>query len=268
MTRLTENVLKRLDEQIRDYDKHLLKTCGASLAEIAATAADISITNFNETMKKHTVGVIPITSGQGIIGNFAQSVKSFIDYLGVHTFITNNHDVSGIAEAIQRNASLIFMADDNQFIAFNLNTKKVVNNAEATGRGFVVALGLLADGLKNREVLVVGFGRVGTHCVDYLLTKEARAAVFDIDKNKLSSLPSNVSIEQNLSEAVSKYRYIIDASPEQSFMTLDNLHPETKISAPGMPLGLTDDAFTVFKDKVIHDPLQIGVATMLAMTCK
>ncbi|WP_028306680.1 3-methylornithyl-N6-L-lysine dehydrogenase PylD [Desulfitibacter alkalitolerans] len=265
MTRLTEGDLKGLDNQIRDYDKNLKKICGASLMEIAALAGDITTASFNEAMTKHTVGVIPITSGQGIIGNFSQSVKSFIDYLGFHAFVTNSHDVSGIAEAIARKASLIFMADDNQFIAVNLNAKKVVDNGEATGRGFAAALSLLAGGLKNRQVLVVGAGRVGTHCVNYLLAEGARVAVFDIDKNKISSLVPNITIEDNLSDAVSKYRYIIDASPEQGFMTLDNLHPETRISAPGMPLGLTADAFAAFEGKVIHDPLQIGVATMLAM---
>ena len=267
MTRLTEEVLKGLDKQIRNYDKHLIKICGASLAEIASLAAGISITNLNEAIKRHTVGVIPITSGKGIIDNFSQSVKSFIDYLGVYAFITNSHDVSGIAEAIEKKASLVFMADDNRFIAVNLNTKKVVDNGEATGRGFAAALNLLAGDLKNREVLAVGVGKVGIHCISYLLAQGAKVSVFDIDKNKLSSLPSNVFIEQNLSEAIPKYRYIIDASPGKGFMTLANLHPETKISAPGMPLGLTDDAFAAFKNSIIHAPLQIGVATMLAMVC-
>ena len=268
MTRLTEENLRGLDEQIRDYDRYLVKICGASLAEIATLAADIPLSGFNKAVKEHRVGVIPITSGQGIIGNFSQSVKNFIDYFGAHAFVTNSQDISGIAEAIERKASLIFMADDSRFIAINLNTKKVVDNSEATGKGFTTALGLLAGSLKNREVLVVGIGRIGTHCINYLLAKEAKVAVFDINKNKLSALPSHIFIEQNLSEAVSKYKYIIDASPEPGFMTLDNLHHETKISAPGMPLGLADSAFAVFKDKTIHDPLRIGVATMLAMVCK
>lgn len=268
MTRLTEKDLYGLDEKIRDYDKNLIKVCGASLMGIAVLAGGTSITSFNEAMEEHTVGVIPVTSGQGIIGGFSQSVKSIIDYLGFHAFITNSHDVAGIAEAIERKASLIFMADDNKFIAVNLNTKKVVDNGEATGRGFSAALSLLAGGLKNRQVLVVGIGKVGSHCVNYLLTEGARVAVFDIDKNKMSSLDANITIEDNLSDAIAKYRYIIDASPEQGFMTLDNLHPETRISAPGIPLGLTDDAFAAFEGKVIHDPLQIGVATMLAMAVK
>ncbi|KUO51751.1 MAG: hypothetical protein APF76_15335 [Desulfitibacter sp. BRH_c19] len=265
MTRLTEVDLKDLNQQIRAYDRRLLENCGVNLAEIAVSAAGITIKDFKEAISNSKVAVVPITSGQGIIGNFSQSIQSFINYLGFHVFVTNNYDVSGIAEAINRDADIIFMADDNQFIAINLASRKVVDNGEATGKGFVKALSLLSNGLKNCEVLVVGAGIVGSHCIDYLLNMEAKVAVCDIDKDKLSSLNPSIIIEESLSEAIPKYKYIIDASPEKAFMTLNNLHQEAKISAPGMPLGVSDEAYEVFKNRIIHDPLQIGVVTMLAM---
>lgn len=37
------------------------------------------------------------------------------------------------------------------------------------------------------------------------------------------------------------------------------------MAAPGMPLGLTAAAHSAMPEQVIHDPLQIGVAAMLAL---
>jgi pyrrolysine biosynthesis protein PylD len=43
------------------------------------------------------------------------------------------------------------------------------------------------------------------------------------------------------------------------------LSPETLIVAPGIPLGLDEEAAEQFKDQLVHDMLDIGTATMLAM---
>lgn len=268
MTRLTETDLKDLGQKITIYDQQLIKVCGVSLAEIAVLAADMTLKDFKAASARNKVGVVPITSGHGIISTFSQSIQSFIHYLGLQVFVTENNDVSGLAEAITKDANIIFMADDNEFIAINLASRKVIDNGEATAKGFIAALSLLSGGLTHSEVLVVGAGRVGKHCIDCLLAMEAKVAVFDIDKNKLSSLNPSIYIEENLDAAIPKYKYIVDACPGESFMTLKNLHQEARISAPGMPLGIADDAYEVFKNYIIHDPLQIGVATMLAMAIK
>ena len=52
------------------------------------------------------------------------------------------------------------MADDNRFIAFNLRNKVVVDNGDATGKGYVSALFGMAKGLKESNVLVLGYGPV------------------------------------------------------------------------------------------------------------
>jgi pyrrolysine biosynthesis protein PylD len=43
---------------------------------------------------------------------------------------------------------------------------------------------------------------------------------------------------------------------------------ETYVSAPGVPLGLDKDARGKISDRLLHDPLQIGVATMVACALK
>ena len=43
-----------------------------------------------------------------------------------------------------------------------------------------------------------------------------------------------------------------------------HIQPTTAIAAPGVPLGLSPEAQTRIESRLIHDPLQIGVATMMA----
>lgn len=265
MTRLTEKDLVNLDQLVENLDYKLKNSIDASLVDVASFVAGIPIKTFNEASTKYKIAVIPITSGGGVIGNFSQTVASVPLYLGYDTFITSKTDVSGIAEAIQKKADILFMADDNQFIALNLKTNKIADNGEATAKAYVASLHFHGKGLVNREVLVIGAGIVGGHCVQYLLELGAKVAVYDTDNDKLVNLPSSVTIEKYLSRALPNYQYIIDASPEGSFMDLENLHPDVVISAPGMPLGLTTNTYAALEKRVIHDPLQIGVATMLAI---
>ena len=101
------------------------------------------------------VAVVPITAGKGIIECFAQAVQSIVSYTGFTSFVTHDYDVAGLAEGINRGAKIIFLADDNCFIAINLSSGLVVDNAEATGRGYVAALECLAGELRARRVLVI-----------------------------------------------------------------------------------------------------------------
>ena len=94
----------------------------------------------------------------------------------------------------------------------------------------------------------------------------ANVAVFDKDLRKVEKINnSKIRVESDLERALPKYRCLVDATPEAAFISLENLHPEVMIAAPGVPLGLTAEAYKNHKNRVIHDPLQIGVATMLAL---
>lgn len=266
MTRLTEKDLDGIDKILNCYDLHLYNNFGLTLKTASITAAGISNDYFNNKLQKTSVAVIPITMGQGIIGNFSYTVKSILKYMDANVFITESYDVAGIAEGINKGANILFMADDNQFIALNIQKGTISDNAKATARGFVTALNTAAKGLKNKEVLLIGAGRVGSFALEHLNELDAKVAVYDIDKKKMEQLNrQGLKIETNIREALNKYRYIFDASPKGDFMDLDLLHPEVYIAAPGMPLGLTEKAYKILNDRVIHDPLQLGVATMLAM---
>ncbi|MGI6630322.1 MAG: 3-methylornithyl-N6-L-lysine dehydrogenase PylD [Bacillota bacterium] len=266
MTRLTEKDIDGLSQEITRYEKELLLKTGMSLREIACFAAGISLEVLNAASKTYQVAVIPITSGLGIIGGFAHSVASIVNKLGFPVAVTEKTDVSGFYEAVSTGKDIVFMADDERFIAFNLRTKKMADNGEATGRGYVSALYGMAKGLKGCDVLVLGYGQVGSKAVDFLSELGANAVVFETDQSKVDYLlERKVKVENNLDLALPNYSYIVDATPEGSFISKELLHPKALIAAPGVPLALTADAYQKYKDQVIHDPLQIGVATMLAL---
>jgi len=265
MTRLKQEDLVDVGVKMADYDFALAAKTGLTLKQIACRASGIEENNFSKRAEDSLIAVIPISAGGGVIDGFAQSVCSILRYLGAETFISEETDVSGIAESIVKGAQILFMADEKRFIAYNRQNGNVIDNAEATGRGYAAALDAMALGLSDKEVLVIGAGNVGKYALEYLKQISAKIAVFDIDHEKTKDLGEDIHIELNFIETLFKYRYILEATPQKDTLTLELLHPETLIAAPGMPLGLTHDAYEVFKNKVIHDPLQIGVATMLAM---
>jgi len=269
MTRLTEKDIAGLGQELADYERELFEKTGMSLTEIACFAAGTSLQDFAGAAQSYGVSVIPITAGEGIIGGFAQSVESIVRKLGFRVSVTKETDVSGFFEAISEGNEILFMADDNRFIAFNLRNKKIVDNGNATGKGYVAALCGMAKGLTGCEVLVLGYGPVGFHAVDFLMELGANVAVHDHDLSKVEQIRSSkIKVEPDLERALPRYRCLVDATPGKAFISLAHLHPEVLIAAPGVPLGLTADAYEKCKARVIHDPLQIGVAAMLALAVR
>lgn len=267
MTRLTEGDLKGIDREIALYDGELLRKTGLSLRQIASVAAGVSEQAIIERASRSKVAIIPITAGEGLITSFGGVVRSIVERLHFQAVVTTETDVAGIAEGIAGGAELLFMADDHKFIALNLSTGALADNGEATGRGFVAALNGMARGLQGRRVLVLGAGAVGAGAVASLRELGAEVALFEIDENRIGQFAdiSGIRLESDLKKALAAYRYIVDATPQGDFIEPGDLAAGVMLACPGIPIGLTPAARTLLKDKFIHDPLQLGVATMLAM---
>ena len=107
------------------------------------------------------MAAVPVTSGKGVITSFSQTLVAIAAYLGFSAEVTTQYDVAGIAEAYQKRFDIVLAADDNTFCAINTRSGAVVDNIEATGRGFAHALAGLAGGLAGKPVLVLGCGPVG-----------------------------------------------------------------------------------------------------------
>jgi pyrrolysine biosynthesis protein PylD len=267
MTRLRHIDIGDIGHTLDDYDASLLKKTGYPLRGIAIQATGVSERAMEEGLAAHRVAVVPVTTGEGIIKGFAEAVCQILTHLGAAAFITAGTDVQGFAEAMEKGATILFCADDDRFVAIRFAPRKVVDNTEATARGFVTALDFMAGGLRDRPVLVIGgAGRVGWKAASLLKDKGAQISVFDIDQRRLETLArgSNVRVEAELEKSLMRHRLYFDASPSADLIRAEHIRPDTLIAAPGVPLGVTGDAYRLVQERLIHDPLQIGVATMLA----
>ena len=59
-----------------------------------------------------------------------------------------------------------------------------------------------------------------------------------------------------------RYELIFDATNAGGFIEPAHLTPDTMLAAPGMPCALTPEAMAEYRDRVLHDALEIGTATM------
>ena len=270
MTRLTGDDIGGMAKGLRTYDLSLRESTGLSLLAVACKAADTSTVEAMRRLAAVPVAVVPVTAGQGIIDGFTESVCSVLEHLGAQAFVTGDTDVSGIAQAVEDGARLVFMADDHRFVALDLRSGGLVDNSEATARGFVAALDAMSGGLEDQSVLVIGVGQVGEAAVRALLELGARPRVYDIDGARAIEVAGRhgIPVEENLEHALSRHTRIIEASWTGDIIHSHHVGPETVVAAPGIPLGVSPEAVSLLGKRLVHDPLQIGVATMLVMSLR
>ena len=271
MTRLRAKDIHNITTSLNDYDAQLVKKTGGTLRQIACLTVGIDEEEVRRSQDNFRVSVIPITSGQGIIDGFASVVESITRHLGFPSSATQKTDVSGLGEAFEKGANIIMLADDHSFLAINPGLGRVVDNAEATGKGFATALERMIRGLRGKEVLLIGAGRVGKSAALSMARMGAHLSVYDIDRGRSENLAGEmrnilrdeVRVEIDVDEALHRYRIYFDASPAPEFILSKHITPETFVAAPGVPLGLSPGARAKASDRLLHDPLQIGVATMI-----
>lgn len=268
MTRLKQDDLVTIAAMLEEYNAKLVRMTGCSLREIAAQAAGKE--GNEDHAQKLKVAVIPMTCGQGIIEGFVESVASIISYLGFNTVITKSPDAGGVAEAVQNDSEILFMADDNRFVAVNLRTGKVSDNGDATGKGYVTGLVQMCGGLGGKKVLVIGAGPVGTSAASALLRVGAEVSIYDIDLSASQRLSEKLikqgyaaAISTDLESALTEHTILVDACPTGDFIKQRHISETTMIAAPGIPLGVQEACVEQLSNRLLHDPLQIGVATMV-----
>lgn len=271
MTRLKESDIDHIVYQMEQYDQELIKKTGHTLAKIAAHAAQLQCVDETMVHELGPVAVIPMTCGQGVIGGFSETVAGILTFLGAKAFVPNSSDAKGMAEALKRKAEVIFLADDDRFIAIHLKTGRYSDNSVATGKGYAAALDYLAGGLSGRRILLVGAGPVGCAAAFAAIDFGGKVHVYDKNYEASEKLANTVlvncgrgiTIEQDLDLALKNHKLIIDACPEAGFIKPAHLYLDSFVAAPGVPLGVHAEALAKVQSRLIHDPLQLGVATML-----
>lgn len=276
MTRLASDDVKSIAERLSEYDTDLAARTGHSLRGVACLAAGIPEKEIGDRLKDAFVGVIPITAGEGVIAGFCDAVAGIASHMGCKTFITRAPDVAGLAEAFEKKADIVMLADDHRFIALHVASRRIVDNQTATAKGFAAGLSLMSGGLDKKNVLVIGCGPVGRSAATELVAMQARISVYDIntaasiDLAETLKQSSNAIIEviKDIDQALEGHKFIIDASPAADIIKARHITSDTYISAPGVPVGLDKKARLKIGNRLLHDPLQIGVATMVISASK
>jgi pyrrolysine biosynthesis protein PylD len=271
MTRLTTDDIEHIRLQLIRHDDYLASVTGQTLLGIGAAASgrgDVSF--FQRVAPKIKMAVVPIGGGLGIISGFAQTVCGILVHLGFDAVVTGHSDVAGFADAVDAGGQIIMAADDDCFVAFCPRQGRTVDNSRATAKGFVAGLDLMAGGLNGKGVLVIGCGPVGRWAVEALLMRKARVIVFDRVAEKAADLAgwiqgaykSPIRVVSDLEQALSTHHLIVEATNAAEVIHARHVSANTHVTAPGMPCGVTLHAREKLAGRILHDPLQIGVATM------
>ena len=275
MTRLQSDDIAGITPQLKAYDEDLIAKTGHNLGQIASHAAGLTEITRAE-MAAIRVVVVPISWGQGVIEGFGEATAGILKHVGFDACVTGHTDIAGLTEACETKADIIFLSDDNDFAALNTRNRQYVHNAEATGKGFAAGLDLMTGGLAQQPVLVLGCGAVGRSASLSLLHYGATVSIYDIDsrypREFISTLsgfdPGRVTVAPDFNNALAGHSLIVDATNAAEIIRAEDISPQTFIVAPGMPMGLSDGALNKVTDRLLHDPLQIGVATMAMAVAK
>lgn len=271
MTRLKTNDIREISSSLAEYDLQLQTATNKTLAGIAYHTWGADEAEWNSRINHFSIHVVPVTVGQGIITDFSETVCAILQFLGFDSRVTEQTDSSGIAEAFEKKADAIMMADDDRFVGINLHTREVVDNSAATGRAFAAALDLMATGIKDKSVLVIGCGPVGESGAKMLLHKGALVTLYDCRPEIALSLkkkfshsfgPTRIQILDNLITQCQNYHYILEATPSKNTIPVELISDRLRIAAPGVPLGISKQNLDLLKDRLVHDKLELGVAAM------
>jgi pyrrolysine biosynthesis protein PylD len=266
MTRLREEDIVRIPQQLNDYDSRLKRMTGASLRQIACKAVGVNEASVIELLKQVRIASVPVRAGLGVIGGFSSAVAAIVSHLGCDSFVTERSDVAGIVEGIEEGAHILMLADDERFIALSHGGRHVVDNSSATALGFVSGLELMRGSLAGESVLMLGCGRVGMVATRALVDRGASVAVCDTKQDRAlatlrdigQSASNRLTVVDASRPAYERYDLIFDATDTGGFVGPAQLSPRSMVAAPGLPCALTPEAMAENRDRVLHDVLEIG----------
>jgi pyrrolysine biosynthesis protein PylD len=255
MALLTPEDLENLSTQLEMCDETIRRVTGCDIKEICESI-------YGTKLGSQTVGIIPITAGNGVISNFTSSLLYIVKCLGLKGFITEHPDVTGYYEAISAGADIIMMADDHIFTAHNLRNEKIISNHVATG----VIYAEIASRFKeasSKDILVIGLGRVGFAGACHLVNNGFNVYACDPNKEFLEKAVSELGIKKYCGDDRKKFSMVFEATPNADTITEGMIEERCLVSTPGIPCGLPPEIGKKYRVDLVMEPLVIGVASML-----
>ena len=157
----------------------------------------------------------------------------------------------------------------NSFVAIHTRAITVVSNTAATGAGYAWGLRQMAGGVSGKTVLVIGCGPVGRSAAQRLRWPWGPVSIHDVDRAKAASWQHSELLTSIRAEEDFRRPWRATRSSSMRRRQLGSSTPMRRprnfISAPGVPIGFTAEAVAKASDRVLHDFLEIGVATMAAL---
>jgi len=253
-------MIKNVPYASSDRDIELRRTIGTTLKGLAFDA--VGLDEDEMVLEDYLAAAVPVTSGKGVTAGFSESVAAIAEHLGMRTMVTRRADVAGLSDALAAKADIVFMADDEEFVALNVHAGRCADNTRSTALGYVTALRRAAGPLTGRKVLLIGAGRVGTRAGELLAAEGAAVTVVDADESRAEALRQRYrgfTACRDLEEAVRGSDLILNASPAR--IPGEWIQEGAVVSSPGMPFSFDDEGLRRMR-VLIHDPLQIGVSVM------
>ena len=224
MTRLTENDIAGIEAEWATYERRLEELTGDDLLTLAARTLGIDPETARSGVRELRVGAIPISSGEGLIGGFADSLASIAGHLGFEADVLPA-DVPGFQLAKSGGFDLFIWADDDTYLAENILTGTVGENGRATGRGFATALIRMAARKRlDKRALVLGAGPVGCAGAETLALAGYEVFLCDMDGEKARAACGSLSgctpcTPDDLS-GLPLFECLLDAAPTNDFFPL------------------------------------------------
>lgn len=265
MALLTSEDLENINKQLQEADSAVRRVTGL---DIKGVCKDF----YGTTPCCEKIGIVPVTSGNGIIGNFSASLNAITEYFGFDSFVTGMPDVSGYYEAVRNGAQIILMADDHTFLAHNLKNGKIANNQPCTG---IIYAEIASRHLKtsSKDVLAVGLGKVGFPGAAHFVHKGFRVYGYDADGALLEKTVSNLGIipfdlnnignDNTEDDNARKFSIIFEATPCANTIPESVISENCVISTPGIPCAISRELQKKYSVELIMEPLGIGTASML-----
>lgn len=257
MTRLSTDNIASINERIATLEASYRASTGKTLLEIGHYASQTEYLPLS-TRKKLKVACVPITAGEGIIGDFSETVARILTaFAEVEAYVTETVDVAGFDEAIRRDADLVFLADDDMCLCRNLRTGVTSDNGFATGRGFASLL-LLSSAALEREVLILGSGKVGSSAYHFLAEHKVPLRWYDLKETSLYHMdPAHLCRDW----AQQSWQTIVDATTSPLFIEEAQVASGATLACPGIPFGVHEAALHKAQ-QIFRDELETGVMVM------
>ena len=255
MALLTPQDLENLSMQLEESDATIKRATGLDVRGICEEL-------YRTKPGAQKIGIIPITSGEGVIGNFASSLLFIAQYFGLEGTITEHPDMTGYYEAVSQGDDIILMADDHMFVAHNLRNGKIVSNHVATGVIYAEIASRFREA-SSKDILVIGLGKVGYAGAAHLVKKGFNVYACDPNREFLDKAVKELGISPYCREDRKRFSMVLEATPNPDTISEGMIEERCLVSTPGIPCGLPPEIGKKYRVDLVMEPLVIGVASML-----